>query len=310
MLPIFASDPLSAPLRATLPGVLPFPEIDPALFTLSLGGFEFALRWYALAYIAGLLFGWRAMVWLMRRDRLWPGARAPMSESAPEELLTWMVFGVVLGGRLGFAFFYNPLYYLQNPLEILMVWQGGMSFHGGFLGVILGVILFCRSRGLALLQVGDAVALAAPAGLFFGRLANFVNAELWGRPSDAPWAMVFPGSDGLARHPSQLYQAALEGLALFAILWILALRRGWLKRPGALTGVFFVGYGSARAFVENFRQGDPGFITPDNPAGQALRFGAGPEALGLTMGQILSLPMVAIGALFLLYAFRRTRAEA
>jgi len=291
-----------------MPLVLPFPEIDPALFTIELGGISFALRWYALAYIAGLVLGWRLMVWLMRRDRLWPGARAPMSPAEPEELLTWMVLGVVLGGRLGFVLFYNPGYYLDHPGEALMLWQGGMSFHGGFLGVILGVVLFCRNRGLPLLQVGDAVALAAPPGILFGRLANFVNGELWGRPTDVPWAMVFPGADAQPRHPSQLYEAALEGLVLGLVMWGLALLAGWLRRPGAVTGLFFAGYGLARAVVENFRQGDLQFVTPDNPVGQVIRFGTGPDAYGLTMGQVLSLPMIAVGAVFLAVAFRARRA--
>ena len=291
-----------------MPLVLPYPEIDPALFTIELGGMAFSLRWYALAYIAGLVLGWRMMVWLMRRERLWPAGRAPMTPAQPEELLTWMVVGVVLGGRLGFVVFYNPGYYLDNPLEALMLWQGGMSFHGGFIGVIAGVVLFCRSRALPLLQVGDAVALAAPPGILFGRIANFINAELWGRPTDVPWAMVFPGTGGQPRHPSQLYEAALEGLLLGLVMWGLALGARWLRRPGAVTGLFLAGYGLARALVENFRQGDPQFVTPDNPAGQVIRFGAGPEALGLTMGQVLSLPMLAVGAAFLAIAFRRRTA--
>ena len=288
-----------------MPLVIPFPEIDPALFTIELGGFSFSLRWYALAYIAGLVLGWRLMVLLMRRDRLWPGGRAPMTPAQPEELLTWMVLGVVLGGRLGFVVFYNPGYYLQHPGEALMLWQGGMSFHGGFLGVIVATVLYCRTRGMPLLQVADAVALAAPPGILFGRLANFVNGELWGRPTDVPWAMVFPAADDQPRHPSQLYEAALEGLLLGIAMWVLALSAGWLRRPGALTGVFFAGYGLARAFVENFRQGDPQFVSPENPVGQVIRFGSGPDAYGLTMGQVLSLPMVAIGAAFLALAFRR-----
>ena len=297
---------------------LPFPQIDPAVFTIAVGGVEFSLRWYALAYIAGLLIGWRIMVVLMHRERLWPGARAPMTPAQPEELLTWMVLGVVLGGRLGFVLFYNPGYYLEHPGEILQLWQGGMSFHGGFLGVILGVILYCRAKGLALLQVGDAVALAAPPGILLGRMANFINGELWGRPTEAPWGMVFPsvprelwvGGENLPRHPSQLYEGALEGLVLGAAMFWLALARGWLRRPGALIGVFFLGYGLARTVVENFRQGDLQFVTPDNPNGQFWRLGEGPDAFGLTMGQILSLPMVVIGIAFLAWAWRRERGAA
>ena len=287
--------------------VLPFPAIDPAIFTVDLGVAQFSLRWYALAYIAGLALGWRLVVLLMRRPLLWPGDRAPMTPQAPEELLTWMAVGVILGGRLGFVAFYQPLYYLSHPLEILAIWSGGMSFHGGFAGVILAVILWSRRSGAPLWQVADAVALAAPTGLLFGRLANFVNGELWGRPTGVPWAMVFPDprAGGVPRHPSQLYEAALEGALLGAVMWWLALRRGWLKTPGALAGVFFLGYGLARTLVENYRQGDAQFISPDNPNGQYWRFGAGPDALGLTMGQILSLPMVAIGIALLVWARRR-----
>ncbi|MEL6209444.1 MAG: prolipoprotein diacylglyceryl transferase [Pseudomonadota bacterium] len=295
--------------------VLPFPQIDPALVSIEVAGVELSLRWYALAYIAGLILGWRAVVWLMRRPRLWPADRAPMTPDAPEALLTWMVLGVVLGGRLGFVLFYNPTYYLSHPLEIFAIWQGGMAFHGGFLGVVLGVILFCRANRIPVLQAGDAVALAAPFGLLFGRIANFINGELWGRQTEVPWAMVFPsvpqeywgGPENLPRHPSQLYEAALEGLVLLLVMWWLALARGWLKRPGALIGVFFVGYGAARSFVENFRQGNIEFVTPDNPWGHSVRFGTGPDALGLTMGQILSLPMIAIGLAFIWYAYAQAR---
>ncbi|MFK7942469.1 MAG: prolipoprotein diacylglyceryl transferase [Paracoccaceae bacterium] len=298
-----------------LPLVLPFPDIDPALFTLSLGTFQFSLRWYALAYIVGLVFGWKLMVWLMRRPALWPGPKSPMAEEQPEALLTWMVLGVVLGGRLGYVLFYQPAYFLENPGAILQVWQGGMSFHGGFMGVIVATVLFTRVNKIPLLQAGDAVALAAPMGIMLGRLANFINGELYGRATDVWWAMQFPthnpdGSrnwDALTapRHPSQLYEAALEGALLLGVMLWLATRGGWLKRPGAITGVFFVGYGAARAFVENFRQGDPQFVNPSNPNGQYWRLGDGSDAFGLTMGQILSLPMVAIGLVFLLLAFRR-----
>ncbi|MEM8841633.1 MAG: prolipoprotein diacylglyceryl transferase [Pseudomonadota bacterium] len=304
--------------------VIPFPEVDPALFRFSIGGFEFALRWYALAYIVGLVVGWRLMVWLMGRPALWPANTSPMTREQPEELLTWMVLGVVLGGRLGFVLFYNPGYYLAHPLEALQVWHGGMSFHGGFIGVILATILYTRAKGIPVLQAGDAVALATPFGLLLGRLANFINGELWGRPTDVSWGMVFPsvaqmgaaypqllpGGINVARHPSQLYEAALEGLVLLVLLWWLALARGWLKTPGAITGMFFVGYGAARSFVENFRQGNSEFITPDNPYGQFWRFGTGPDALGLTMGQILSLPMIVIGVGFLIFAFQRRTLDA
>ncbi len=274
--------------------VIPYPDIDPAVFTVAIGGVEFSLRWYALAYIAGLVLGWRMMVWLVRRPRLWPGEKAPMSPEAPEALLTWIVLAVILGGRLGYVVFYDPGHFLANPADIPKIWQGGMSFHGGFIGVIVAAALFARAHAVPMLQLADALAMAAPAGLFFGRVANFINGELWGRVTDVPWAMVFPGGGSEPRHPSQLYEAGLEGLVLGGVIWWLAVSRRWLRWPGALTGVFFLGYGLARSFVENFRQWDP-------QLGYVIEWGWG----GLTMGQILSLPMILIGLAFLLQARRR-----
>ena len=273
--------------------VLPFPQIKPEIFTIPVGGMEFSLRWYALAYIIGLMIAWRLCAALMRRTRLWRDEKPPMTPEQPEDLLVWMVIGVILGGRLGYVLFYEPARFLAAPAEILQVWNGGMSFHGGFAGVILALVLFCRRNGIPLLQAGDAVALSAPVGLFLGRLANFANGELWGRVTDVPWAMVFPNGGPEPRHPSQLYEAGLEGLLLGAILWWLALRRGWLKRPGALIGTFFLGYGLARSLVENFRQ-------MDAQLGYVIELGQG----GLSMGQMLSLPMVLIGLGFL-WASRR-----
>jgi len=292
---------------------LPFPDLSPELFSVEIGGVSFALRWYALAYIAGLLIG----LWLVRlalsRPALWPANSAPMTAEQAEALLTWVIVGVVAGGRLGFVLFYQPSHYLANPLDILKLWQGGMAFHGGLAGVVIAAALFCRRHQLPALSVADAMALATPPGLLLGRIANFINAELWGRPTTVPWGVVFPGeraqscpSDWVgacARHPSQLYEAALEGLLLGAVLLWLAFARQALKVPGRITGVFLLGYGLARVFVELFRQADPQFITPDNPWGHVIRLG---EA-GLTMGQVLSLPMVAAGALVLLWAERRPR---
>ena len=284
-----------------LPALLPFPDIDPALFTIELGGFQFALRWYALAYIVGMIVGWRLVVMLMRRPTLWPGNKAPMTPTQPEELLTWVVIGVVLGGRLGYVLFYDFERFMEDPVEIVKVWTGGMSFHGGFIGVIIASAIYIRRNAMPVLQVGDTVALSAPFGLLLGRLANFINGELYGRPTDVWWAMKFPlarDADGTViqwtepRHPSQLYEAALEGLLLFAIIWFLALRGGWLKHPGAITGLFFVGYGAARFVVEFFRQWDPQLS--DMVA-----------TYGITMGQALSLPMIFVGAGFLFFAFRR-----
>ena len=297
---------------ATAPGppmffAIPFPPLSPEVFSFEILGREFALRWYALAYILGLLLGWRYVVALCARPSLWGGA-APLPPEKAEPLLTWMVAGVILGGRLGYVLFYQPEYYLANPGAILAVWQGGMSFHGGFLGVVLGVIGFSLANGSPPLRVGDAVAAAAPVGIFFGRLANFVNAELWGRPTDLPWGMVFPGADcpepwplACGRHPSQLYEAGLEGLLLGLLLW-LAIRRGALKRPGRVIALFLIGYGLARTLIEGLRQADALFVTPDNPFGHVVRLSGD---WGLTMGQVLSLPMLALGLALLAWTTRR-----
>ena len=281
--------------------VIPYPDIDPVLVTFELFGLALPIRWYALAYLGGIFIGLLLMRRLMARPRLWPGDKAPLSAEQVEALLTWMVLGVILGGRLGFVLFYRPMHYLANPGEILQVWTGGMSFHGGFLGVIVALIVFCRLNRAPVLQVGDAMAALAPQALLLGRLANFINGELWGRPTDLPWAMVFPTGGPEPRHPSQLYEAALEGAVLFALTWLLATRGGWLKRPGRITGLFFVGYGAARTLVETFRQADPQYITEANPAGHVIRFTA---EYGLTMGQVLSLPMVLIGLGFFAWSAR------
>ncbi len=282
------------------PAVLTFPEISPEIFSIEIGTMTFALRWYALAYIAGLLLGWRLCARLIRRVELWPNGIPPLSSQQLEQLLNWVVLGVILGGRLGFVLFYQPDYYLSRPVEILKVWQGGMSFHGGFLGVCIAVLIFALRNRLVVLGVADLLALATPIGLFLGRLANFINAELWGRQTSLPWGVIFPGEAaqscaeviGLcARHPSQVYEAVLEGLVLGAILLTLALRYGWLRSPGALTGVFFAGYGLSRFLVEFVRQPDLQFVTDENLVGHALHFGNA----GLTMGQLLSTPMIIIG---------------
>lgn len=288
--------------------MIPFPEISPDIFSITIADREFALRWYAMAYLVGLLLGWRIIVALMRRPRLW-GGTAPMPPEKVEELLTWVVVGVILGGRLGFVLFYEPGYYLANPGQIIKVWQGGMSFHGGFLGVVLAAWAYARRNGIAPLRLADALAIAAPVGLFLGRIANFINAELWGRPTTAPWGVIFPGEaaqdcpgvEGLcARHPSQLYEAGLEGLLLGLVLFLLV-RRGALARPGLALGLFLAGYGLARFVVEFFRQADAQFVTPGNPWGHVL----GGPVWGITMGQLLSLPMIAVGLAFALWALRR-----
>ena len=283
--------------------MIPFPDISPEIFTIRLGEFAFSLRWYALAYLAGLLIGWRAVIAMMRRPALW-GGTAPMRPEQVDDLLTWIILGVIIGGRLGFVLFYEPGYYLANPLDVPKVWLGGMSFHGGFLGVVVAAWAWATRHGVAPLRLADALAVVAPIGLFFGRIANFINAELWGRPTDAPWGVIFPGEAAqncpgitgpCARHPSQLYEAGLEGLLLGVIL-LLLVRAGGLRRRGLALGVFLTGYGAARFAVEFVRQADAQFITPDNPMGHV--------ALGLSMGQLLSLPMVLIGIIFIWRARR------
>ncbi|MEJ6394086.1 prolipoprotein diacylglyceryl transferase [Gymnodinialimonas sp. 2305UL16-5] len=288
---------------------IPFPPLSPELFSIDLGWFRFALRWYALAYLAGLVIGWW-MIWrAMKRPALWPGDVAPMQPVQVEGLLTAVVLGVIIGGRLGYVLFYDPAQFLAEPWLIPQIWEGGMAFHGGLLGVTIAALIYCRRIGAPPLQVADAMSMVIAVGLFFGRISNFINAELWGRASDAPWAVIFPGEaaqdcpgpEGLveylgltycARHPSQLYEALLEGLIMGVILLYLAYRRGWLKRPGALTGGFLLIYGASRFFVEFFRQPDEQFTSPDNPIGFAIALS---PSIGLTMGQILTIPMILAG---------------
>ena len=280
---------------------IPFPDLSPELISVELFGLDFALRWYALAYILGILIAWRLGVIAVRRAALWRDDRAPMQPHQIEDMLTWIIIGVILGGRLGFVLFYQPAHYLANPGEILRIWQGGMAFHGGLLGVVLAAWAYGRRHKIPLLSLADLIAHAVPPGLLLGRLANFVNAELWGRPTELPWGVVFPGTaaqtcsgilPGLcARHPSQLYEALLEGLLLGAALLWLVYRRGAFKRPGLICGLFFAGYGLGRFIVEFFRQPDAQFVSAGNPLGLAWHI----NGVGLTQGQALSLPMIAFG---------------
>ena len=254
-------------------GPLMFPGFDPVLIQIG----PFAIRWYALAYIGSLLLGWRIM---RRLTQLSPPVATPVQT---DDFLTWATLGVVLGGRLGYVLFYQPGQYLQNPLGALAVWQGGMSFHGGMLGVAVAVVLYCRRNRIPLLGFADRMAVVVPIGLGLGRIANFINGELWGRvaPATLPWAMVFPAAGPEPRHPSQLYQAGLEGVALLLVLSLMCARPAVRARFGVLTGVFLVGYGIARIIGEFFRQPDAflGFLYA-----------------GATMGQLLSVPMVLAGA--------------
>jgi phosphatidylglycerol:prolipoprotein diacylglycerol transferase len=263
---------------------IPFPAFDPVLISVG----PIAIRWYALAYIVGILLGWLYARTLIGRETLW-GGPAPLTVTDFDDFVVWVTLGIILGGRTGYVLFYNPGYFAAHPLEALQLWKGGMSFHGGFLGCVLAVILFARLRGLSILSLGDLTCAAGTIGIFLGRLANFVNGELWGRVSDVPWAMVFPNGGPLPRHPSQLYEATLEGLVLFAVL-AGAVRAGALRRPGFVLGAFAFGYSIARAICELFRE-------PDAQLG--FLWG------GLTMGTLLSLPLLLAGIVLMAAALRR-----
>ena len=253
---------------------IPFPAFDPVLIEIG----PFSIRWYALAYIVGILGGWLYARAIIRSEKLW-GGKAPLTITDFDDFILWITLGIILGGRLGYVLFYNPTYFASNPVEIVQLWKGGMSFHGGFLGCVIAVIGFARWRKIPILSLGDVVCAVAPIGLFLGRIANFINAELWGRATDVPWAMVFPGAGPLERHPSQLYEAMLEGLVLFVVLALL-MRAGALRRPGMILGVFSLVYGLSRVFCEFFREPD-----------QQLGFLWGE----VTMGMLLSLPLIVAG---------------
>jgi len=294
---------------STIPmmAMIPFPDISPEIFTISLFGMTFALRWYALAYIVGIIVGWRLVVRAVRRPYLWKNGEPVMEADQVEDLLFYVILGVILGGRLGYVLFYQPAFYLSNPLQILQLWEGGMSFHGGAIGVILAFFFYSTRQGKPLIETGDMVALGLAPGLFLGRIANFINAELWGRPTDLPWGVAFPTQEAqycpdvigiCARHPSQLYEAFLEGLVLGLLLVWMVWRRGAFKKPGLVGGTFLAGYGIARFAVEFVRQPDAQFVSDGNLLGWAWQVGG----YGLTMGQILCLPMIAAGLFLILRA--------
>lgn len=268
-------------LNITSFSAIAFPSIDPIIFAIG----PFAIRWYALAYIAGLVIGWQLMMYFSRK----PDSK--VKDKEVDDFFAWAILGVILGGRLGYVVFYKPAFYAANPLEILMVWQGGMSFHGGFLGVIVATWLYTRKRKISFLAFTDLLAIVAPIGLFFGRIANFINGELFGRTTDVPWAVVFPHGGPVGRHPSQIYEALLEGALLFVVMLILRHFK-MHQKPGFLTGTFLLGYAAARAFVELFRQPDAhlGFLVG-----------------GLTMGQILSIPMIVIGLAFIAWTYKHNK---
>lgn len=289
---------------------MPFPEFDPVLIHLG----PLPIRWYALAYVAGIVLGWWYASRLARRESVWAPGRPPVNNTQLDDLVLWITLGIILGGRFGYALFYKPVMFAQlftghtlgERFELLQLWTGGMSFHGGFLGVAIAIILFARRQKINMLSLGDLVAPVVPLGLFFGRIANFINGELWGRETTVPWAIRFcnarieqmygfcPAGD-VPRHPSQLYEAGLEGLLLFSVLSLAIWKFKLLQKPGYITGLFLVGYGICRAALENVREPDYGM--PDFP-------------LGLTMGMMLSIPMILVGGWLIWRAWNRPPAAA
>ncbi len=263
--------------------LLPYPAINPILVHIG----PLAVRWYALAYIVGILVGWGYARAIIASKSLW-GGPAPLTVTDFDDFVIWITLGIILGGRIGYILFYNLPLYASHPFQIFELWNGGMSFHGGFLGCTVAIILFALKRNIPIFSLGDLITAVAPIGLFLGRIANFINGELWGRPSDVPWAMIFPSGGPIPRHPSQLYEAALEGVVLFVVLNVLV-RKGALKRPGVVTGSFAVGYSIARITCEFFREPDPqlGFLWG-----------------GLTMGMLLCIPLMLAGICILAYALR------
>ncbi len=269
-----------------LPLLINFPVFDPIAIAIG----PIAIRWYALAYIGGIVLGWLYARALIKNERLWSGP-APISLLQMDDFILWVTLGIIVGGRTGYVLFYNLPFFIEHPAQIFELWKGGMSFHGGFMGCVVAVMWFARKNRIPILSLGDITTAVGPIGLFLGRIANFINSELWGRAADPslPWAMIFPNGGPLPRHPSQLYEAGMEGILLFTILAVMV-RFGALKRPGLILGSFITLYALARIAGEHFREPDPqlGFLWG-----------------GLTMGMLLSLPMVIAGIILIVRAWRR-----
>lgn len=271
---------------------MPFPDISPIAFEIG----PFAVRWYALGYLAGIFLGAWYATFLLRRTQLWAKDTPPFPAKEIWDFAFWAVIGIVVGGRIGYVLFYSPAYYISKPLDVFALWDGGMSFHGGLIGILSTMAYFVRSKGGSILSGYDLLGCISTFGLFFGRVANFINAELYGAPTDLPWGVVFPTDpEQLARHPSQLYEAGLEGLLLFIIIAIGTWRFGWLKRPGLTAGIFGIGYALGRSLVEFVR-------LPDPQLGYLL------GTSWLTMGMVLSLPILVAGIALIAYALARPRA--
>jgi phosphatidylglycerol---prolipoprotein diacylglyceryl transferase len=279
------------PSAANLLAIIPFPQIDPIAFSIG----PLAVHWYGLAYVAGILLGWMYARRLVANGRLWPNDTAPMTAANLDDFIVWVALGIVLGGRIGYVLFYDLDAVIESPIRAIQIWNGGMSFHGGLIGTTIAMILFSRRNAIPAWSLFDIIAAVVPIGLLFGRIANFVNGELWGRITDVPWAMVFPTGGPFARHPSQLYEAGLEGITLFLVLFVATRFLKSLKTPGLTSGVFVIGYALSRIFVEFFREPDAqlGYLAGTN---------------WLTMGMILSSPMILLGIWAIIRARRAVAA--
>jgi phosphatidylglycerol:prolipoprotein diacylglycerol transferase len=266
------------PTAANLLAILPYPQIDPIAFSLG----PLAIHWYGLAYVVGILLGWAYARRLVNQGQLWRADTAPMTVANLDDFIVWVALGIVLGGRIGYVLFYDLQAVIENPIRAIEIWNGGMSFHGGLIGTTVAMILFARRSKIPVWSLFDIVSAVVPIGLFFGRIANFINGELWGRISGVAWAMIFPTGGPFTRHPSQLYEAGLEGIILFLVLAAMTYWVKALKIPGTVTGVFVIGYALSRIFVEFFRE-------PDAQLGYLL------GTNWLTMGMVLSSPMILLG---------------
>ncbi len=285
-------------------------EISPVLFDFNIFGINFALRWYAIAYVLGIIIAWTLLISISKRPKFWKLKESPIKTKIIENFMTYIIIGVILGGRLGYVLFYQPTFYINNPLEIFQIWKGGMSFHGGLIGVAIAIITFSLKNNISIITVSDFSALATPPGIFLGRISNFINGELWGKPTNSIFGVIFPSEEAqkcpidwtfavCTRHPSQLYEAFLEGLLLWIIMLFIVFFYKGLNIKGFLLSIFILGYGVSRFIVEFFRNPDKQFISQTNPNGYVLYFN---ENFGFSMGQLLSFPMILLGLIIFFWS--------
>ena len=285
-------------------------EVSPIIFDFNIFGINFALRWYALAYVLGIIIAWTLLISMSKKPKFWRLKRSPIETKIIENFITYIILGVILGGRFGYVLFYQPTFYINNPLEIFQIWKGGMSFHGGLIGVAIGIIIFSIKNNISIISISDFSALATPPGIFLGRVSNFINGELWGKPTNSSFGVVFPSAEAqkcpidwtfavCSRHPSQLYEAFLEGLFLWIIMLFVVFFMKGLNIKGLLLAIFILGYGISRFIVEFFRNPDIQFVSQTNPNGYILYLN---EKFGFSMGQLLSTPMILLGLIILFWS--------